>query len=421
VVVLSGWTRQVGAFVRSRPDVVILPGVLLFDVVLFSGFLEPDGRSTTTAGQVLVVGYELLAVGALGRRARYPVAVFVFCCLHAAAGAVLIGEITPVMAVLVALTAVAGRRSLLVSLAAALAATGVFALVVRAAVAMARPGAATSGFVAGSMIGYTVVVLVAWVIGRWLGRTSRRVRELESRRALAVADERARIARELHDIVSSTVTAMSLHAAGARQLVHTDPERVGAALSTIEEAGGHAVAELRRMLGLLRDTGSETGSGIGSETGSGIGMAVRNGRLAELDDLAARSAVLGVRAVVTRTGTPLALDASVDLAAHRIVQEALTNALRHGGPGTSATVRVDWSADRLHLRIDDDGAGRPVRAARDLSTGHGLLGLAERVAVVGGTLVHGRAGAGYRVEAVLPAAPAVPASPAVVASPAVRA
>jgi signal transduction histidine kinase len=170
--------------------------------------------------------------------------------------------------------------------------------------------------------------------------------------------------------------------------VHSEPERVAGALSTIQESGAQAMAELRRLLGLLRDSAAEP---------------VASGRIAELDELVERVRATGVDVRVVRRGEVGTLEPSVDLAAYRVVQEALTNVAKHAGAGTHAVVRVDWSPRRVDIRVEDDGAGGP-RPEPALSTGHGLLGLHERLGVVGGTLTAGPCRSGYRVSARLPVA-----------------
>ncbi|MDG4864380.1 histidine kinase, partial [Streptomyces sp. T-3] len=209
----------------------------------------------------------------------------------------------------------------------------------------------------------------------------------------AVLSERARTARELHDIVANAVTVMVLQAGGARHVLRADPDRVELALDQIESSGKTAVAELRHMLLVLRTDGERLAA-----EGPSFG-------LADLDPLLNGVRRAGLDAHLEVTGVPAPLARSVDLTAYRLVQEALTNAAKHAGPGAATVVRLDWAraAGRLRIEVGDDGRGTPAAARSELSTGHGLIGLRERVAVCGGTFDHGPLGdGGYRVAATLP-------------------
>lgn len=373
----------------SMRTAAVLAAVFAVDVLLFSPFL---GLSDQAPARLAVVLLELPGVVALLARHRAPRLVFGFCLAHAVVATVVWDLVDPVATVLVALVALTERRRMAESLVAASMSLAAFGLVVQEAVALAPP-ATRPGVLAANACGFLLVTVLAWVLGRWWGRNSRHIRrlraeqdELRQRAERAVADERARMARELHDIVSSAVTAMVLHAAGARRLVHSEPERVAGALGTIQESGAQAMSELRRMLGLLRAT----------ETAA-------PGRLAELDELVESIRATGVAVEVTRRGDPVSLEPSVDLAAYRVVQEALTNVAKHAGSGARATVRLDWTSDAVDIRVEDDGAGGP-RPPTGLSTGHGLLGLRERLGVVGGALTAAPYRNGYRVDARLPVA-----------------
>jgi signal transduction histidine kinase len=217
-------------------------------------------------------------------------------------------------------------------------------------------------------------------------------REQQQRAALAMAAERARITRELHDVVAHGLSVMVVQAQGAAAALRRHPERAEAALQEVITVGRGSLAEMRRLLGVVRrDPAEDAGA---PELAPQPGIAV----LPALVDQV-RAAGTPVRLVVR--GEPVALPAGVDLSAYRIVQEALTNALKHAGPGASVTVEVTFAADRLGILVTDDGTGpaHPVGA----NGGTGLRGIAERVAVLGGTLAAG-AGAdrGFRVEVALP-------------------
>lgn len=245
----------------------------------------------------------------------------------------------------------------------------------------------TAATVSANLVGYGVAALAAGVVVR----QSRRLGQVEAREA--VAAERMRVARELHDIVAHSVTVMLLQAAGARKMLVSQPARAESALAEIEDTGKRAMDELRRLLTVLRGTDSPAAlPPISREPQPG---------LADLDRLLARVREAGLRVDLCPTGRPGRLDASVDLTAYRIVQEALTNVSKHAAPGAHATVGLVWTDDRLTVEVVDDGP-RVARPAAP-SGGYGLVGLRERAALVGGQLsaAHTPSG-GFAVTATLP-------------------
>ena len=279
-------------------------------------------------------------------------------------------------------------------------------------------------------IGCGLVVLTAWAFGDVVRNRRLAVRALEDRahrlevqsrqeRELAAADERSHIAREMHDIVAHSLQVIISQADGARYAAAAKPALAVTALETIGQTGRSALADMRQLLGVLRETG-ETVAGVPGVTDDdarrpaadaspdGRGTRLPPGRrpqprLADLPALVETMRLSGLEVSLLETGTPRrALPAGGELAAYRIVQEALTNTLRHGGPDADAFVTLAWTARGLDLQIDDDGCG----AAADPATrgsGQGLRGAAERTALFGGTLETGpRVGAGYRVSAHLP-------------------
>ncbi|GAA1883151.1 sensor histidine kinase [Asanoa iriomotensis] len=230
---------------------------------------------------------------------------------------------------------------------------------------------------------------VAYGSGVLLRRQTARTVRMAEAAALAATTERARIARELHDVISHNVSLMTLQSGGVRLLLGTDParDRERDLLRGVEQAGRETVEELRIMLGLLRD---------------GTAPA----RLDRLDALAGPVREVGLDVRVVRTGAGRPVAPAVDLAAYRVVQEALTNSLKHAG-ATAVTVTVDHARDALRVEVSDDGAGTP--AAGD---GHGLAGMRERTALHGGTFEAGsRPGGGFTVTAVFPLAVAHPQHP----------
>ena len=213
--------------------------------------------------------------------------------------------------------------------------------------------------------------------------------------AAAVDAERLRIARELHDIVAHAVTVMVLQSAGASRIAVKDPELAADAMRTVENTGKQAVAELRRLLEVLRAEDAAQATPTMPST-------VRDtSRLANLDDLVAQIRSIGINVAVEVTGTPCDLDPSVDLAAYRVIQEALTNVNKHAGAGAEARVQLSWQPAELIIEVMDDGQVKT--GIEHPASGYGLLGLAERVKLVGGRLESGpRPAGGFRVHAVLP-------------------
>jgi signal transduction histidine kinase len=203
----------------------------------------------------------------------------------------------------------------------------------------------------------------------------------------AVAQERARLARELHDSVGHALNVVVLHAGAARRLVNTKPELVPDSLASIETAGRQALGDIERMLGILR-TGDEQ---VSHDAVPGMG---------ELQVLCAQVGEAGLPVQLTVEGQARPLPPSLDLTAYRIVQESLTNTLKHAGR-TRAQVTVRYEADNLAIEVLDEGRGVPAGAA--VGGGRGLLGMRERVLIFGGELQAGpRAQGGFAVRARLP-------------------
>ncbi len=204
-------------------------------------------------------------------------------------------------------------------------------------------------------------------------------------------EERMRIARDLHDVVAHNISVINVQANTALHLMDRQPDRARSALTTINEVSGQALVELRSVLGVLRavDEGAPRAPAPG---------------LARLGDLADTAAAAGLAVQVEESGQRVPLPADVDLAAYRIVQEALTNSARHSG-GTNAIIRIVYGEDALVVDVDDDGAGRPPGRSPGQAhgTGSGIAGMTERAAALGGTLEAGpRPGGGFAVRARLP-------------------
>jgi signal transduction histidine kinase len=227
---------------------------------------------------------------------------------------------------------------------------------------------------------------VPLVLGRMTFNRRRRIvrdRELATREA--VAAERAAIARELHDVVAHHMSVMVVQAGAARAVGESDPAAASEALREIEASGRTGLAEMRRLLGILKAEGDD-------------GRTPQPG-LADLGELLDSMAATGLAVEVVVEGSPRPLPPGVDLSAYRIVQEALTNALRHAG-GASAHMVVRYEPGALELEIADDGPGRPDGPP---TGGHGLIGMRERAQLFGGEFDAGlRPGGGFLVRARLP-------------------
>ncbi|MCX3060436.1 sensor histidine kinase [Streptomyces beihaiensis] len=251
---------------------------------------------------------------------------------------------------------------------------------------------------------------LAWVLGDSLRtrrayleqleeRADRLEKEREAQSKVAVAAERARIARELHDVVAHNVSVMVVQADGAAYVLDTAPEQARKALETISGTGRQALAEMRRLLGVLR-TGEHEESG----------EYVPQPDVEQIEDLVQQCRGSGLPVDFKVEGTPRSLPSGVELTAYRIVQEALTNTRKHGGPNAGASVRLVYFDDGLGLLVEDDGKGAPHELYEDGGAdgrGHGLIGMRERVGMVGGTLDAGpRPGGGFRISVLLPLKPA---------------
>lgn len=284
-------------------------------------------------------------------------------------------------------------------------------------------GVVTAGSVHAAIL---IAVPVDVVIPLALGFADRRRRERASETEVAQAQieqhdyslaadavraERARIARELHDVVAHEITVMTLQAEGARRrLSPSDPE-LSQALETIASAGRKGLEEMQRMIRVLRASEQEANERVDVDRALASGHHPRGfppmDSLAPLPSLAALPALVRH---VQNSGLPVTLEisgsahvpAGVEVSAYRVVQEALTNVLKHAGPGARADVTVMRTTDAVRITVEDDGRGVAGDGLR-LPGGHGLAGMGERVQALGGALSHGpRRGGGYQVHAVLP-------------------
>jgi signal transduction histidine kinase len=250
---------------------------------------------------------------------------------------------------------------------------------------------------AGMMVYLAATGVVAAVVRnrqRIFVDTQRRAEQAEADRLAeaerAVARERLRIAREMHDVVAHGMSAVAVQAAAAREVARTNPEQVERILERIEVVSRESLAELRRMLGVLRNTDDQDTSLAPQPSLDDVAIAV------------ARSVQSGVATELVVTGTPVELPPGVGLAAYRIVQEALTNVRKHAGSRASATVAVEYRDGSVVVEVTDDGLGAASSLA-GAGGGNGLIGMAERVDAYGGRFTAApRPGGGYAVRAELP-------------------
>lgn len=218
-----------------------------------------------------------------------------------------------------------------------------------------------------------LIVLSVWALGESTRRWSRRAQDLAAQSAAAVAAERVRIARELHDVVAHHVAVISLQAGVAEYVLDSDPDTARRAITTVGVSSRDALAEMRRMLFVLRAPDPGDPDDAYGQPG-----------LASLEQLADRLRAAGLPIAVHARGDVRDLPAGSDLTAYRVVQESLTNVVKHAGPA-SARVELDFGPSTLTISVTDDGAGVPVGGPGPDT--HGIRGMRERVELFGGTLV----------------------------------
>jgi signal transduction histidine kinase len=340
------------------------------------------GSGPVSLGGVILLGAS--AVPLVGRR-RFPVATL------AATFLLTLGYVltpNPNGAIWVALTVAFGTAIYMRKRAAAIASliAGYVAFLWGPPLVGSHPAPSTAG-----ALGLVVLLLAMLAVAEWV--------RLRNQRALALAqhyeeqarrragEERLRIARDIHDVVAHNISVINVQANTALHLMDRQPDRARSALTTINDVSRQALVELRSVLGVLRDV--DEGAPLAPSAG-----------LAHLDQLISGASAAGVTIRIEEKGHKVPLATSVDLAAHRIIQEALTNTVRHSG-GTTAVVRVAYCERAVTIEVDDDGRkGLPVDTNW---TGNGIVGMTERAHALGGRLEAGpRAGGGFRVKAWLP-------------------
>jgi signal transduction histidine kinase len=246
---------------------------------------------------------------------------------------------------------------------------------------------------------------IPWLVGRTLRTHTLLARELaekaeraaharEEEEHRAVAAERSRIARELHDVVAHNLSVMVVQASAARRVLERDPEQAAEAAELIRRTGREALAELRHVFGPVRRSDGDDLSGPPS--------------ISRVEELARGARAAGLRVRLRIEGEPVPLPPGVDQAAYRVVQEALTNSLKHAG-SAHATVTVSYEPGEVVLSIEDDGTAARPNGLSETGGGHGLVGMRERVGLYGGLLQAGpRESGGFAVRARLPTRPMVP-------------
>jgi len=399
---VSAWTHAVSERVR-RANPWVVDGAIA-GVFVALGLLSTQGRGTVPRADfqpsdALSVVLVLATAVPFAFRRRAPLAVLL---VASTAVSLLVGlgynpGVTPTFLLLGAVT-VGADCSLRTTLFAA-------AFV---AVALATLVAVAPAFDAGNFVSESALFAVTFMFGVTLRTRKSRVDALEER-ALAVerekqeearraiADERLHIARELHDVVAHSMGVIAVQASVGEHVIDTSPERARDALHAISDVSRSTLTEIRRMLGVLRESDEVPGV----EVGAPAVYAPAPG-LADLDRLARELEGAGVPVEVSYAGARVELPRGVDLTAYRIVQEALTNVLKHAGHAR-ASVLVRYEPGALGLEIVDDGRGVNGRSESTGRGGQGLVGMRERVAVYGGTFDAGpRSGGGYRVAVRLP-------------------
>ena len=249
-----------------------------------------------------------------------------------------------------------------------------------------------------SVLAFLIAAIAAGVLIRNRERifvdTERRAAAAEADRLAAaeraIVRERSRIAREMHDVVAHAMSVIAVQAAAGREIVHANPDKAAEVFARIETVGRESLTELRRMLGVLRETGDDEAS-----------LAPQPG-IADIAAAVAQSSATGVATELVIDGRQQPLAPGIELAAYRIVQEALTNVRKHAGASASATVRISYEPHDLVVEVSDDGRGA-VTSLAGVGTGNGLIGMRERVEIYGGQFTSGpRRGGGYAVRATLP-------------------
>ena len=353
-------------------------------------YLLRDGQTSPPASAVVVLA---LIVAPLVVRRRYPLPVFAWVVLAAGAAALWNHRVVAGLAVLVALYTVASllRRRVIAGCTGFVEVAVVATTVVAAGSDWWYDAIPVTGLVAAAVgIGLYAATRREYLL-ELHDRAERLERERDQQGALAAAAERARITREMHDIVAHHLTVMVALSDGAIAATRSSPENGIEVMREVSANGRRALADTRRLLGVLRDAAPTPES-------SDVRQPMPD--LSGLDDLIDRVRAAGLPTTLEVRGTGSPIPTGVQLTAYRLVQEALTNTLKHGGTGAHAAVRLHRRNRQLHIEVDDDGAG--INAEVPDTVGGGLAGMRERVHAFGGQVQTGpRERGGWQVTATL--------------------
>ncbi|TQS28739.1 sensor histidine kinase [Microbispora sp. KK1-11] len=384
---LRAWTRRHSKLV----DALTVSPLALFSLITVEAFSR---TGSVGARQVGVPGLLLLSAALiipLTWRRDHPREVFAVVAVVSFVQWLLDVVVLPAnIAVLVAVYGVASRCTLRWALAAgAVAELGLLLAMLRWSPDAGQAWPSSSAFIVAVWIAGIYANTRRRYVEGLVERAERAERERDQQARIAAAAERARIARELHDVVAHNVSVMVVQADGAGYAIDGDPEQARRAMQAISATGRQALAEMRRLVGVLRQDAGSPAEEYAPQPG-----------VAQLGDLIRQVRDSGLPTEFTVSGTARTLPEGEQLAVYRIVQEGLTNALKHGGPGTRAWVEMTYGRGELELRISDDGRGA---AAPRLVGGHGLIGMRERAAMYGGSVEAApRPGGGFRVVVRIP-------------------
>ena len=383
---MSGW---LGAPLRS--DVVLSAAMTVVCVAELYTDYAFEGTTASAPSAVHVAAAVIVGVSLAWRR-LHPVVVAVLVGVVLTAQSVLAarpnvyGEIIALLVVLFGLTAYASSWR-----------SATWSAVVSLALGVLLSVSQTDDPV-GESVTLVIFGAVVLVSGAAVRRQRERAEQMRHQRDLADArardianTERARIARELHDVVAHGMSVVILQARGGRRIIDDEPIRAARAFDDIERVASDCLDEMRRLLGILRTTGP-TDRGAASEP-----PLAPQPRLSELSALVAQAQASGAEVDLVVHGDARALSPAIELSAYRIAQEALTNSLKHA-PGSAAHVRLDYGTDAIDVVVTDEGPGMGEAVG-----GHGLIGMRERVELFGGTFMAGaEPGGGFGVRARLP-------------------
>ncbi len=385
--------RFTGAQLAAIDAAAIALVVVATEVIMTPRAPRVSGTAWDAAGWA---AYLVAAVATLGRRRAPRAALAVVLPITVAALGLRAGGPTVFLAALTlySVVTVSARR------------TAGIVTGVGAAAVLAATLAGGGPQVAETAIAGLALVLLGWLAGEntragrvYARQRAERAAEREAAAAAeraeqvsrALADERAQIARDLHDIVAHAMSVIAVRSGVARMVIDSDPDQARDALAIIETTTRRSLNEMRLLVGVLRDPGGQP-----AELSPVPG-------LADLDRLIAGTTAAGVAVELSVGGEVRPLPQAAELSAYRIVQEALTNVVRHVGP-TRARVRIGYRPDEVSIEITDDGPGGPAPPPARAGSGHGLIGMRERAALFGGELEAGPHGGGFRVRATLPTA-----------------